>query len=56
MLADNHVKLIKFNFNHDKKHSLLVLDLELRLTGQQLPQKLLDQLDADRDILIISLK
>ncbi len=56
MLADNHIKLIKFNFSHNKKNSLLFINLELRLTGRQLPQKLLDQLNADQDILIISLK
>ncbi|RLB71758.1 MAG: MgtC/SapB family protein [Deltaproteobacteria bacterium] len=56
ILTENGVKLIRLNFNHDKKKALLILNLELRLVGRQLPQKLLNQLDANQDILNISLK
>ena len=56
ILTENDVKLIRLNFSHDKKNALLILNLELRLVGRRLPQKLLDQLGANQDILNISLK
>ena len=56
LLTETGVKLIRLNFSHDKRDALLILNLELRLTGHQLPQSLLDRLDGNPDILNISLK
>jgi len=55
MLAENGIKIITFNFSHDKEQELFILNLEVRLPSQQLPQKLLDQLDANQNILKTSL-
>jgi len=55
MLAENKIKIITFNFSHDKKEELLILYLEVRLPGNRLPQKLLDQLHANQYILKTSL-
>ncbi len=56
MLAENGIKIIKFNFIHDKEQGLLLLNLEVRIPNPQLPQKLLDQLHANQYILKISLR
>jgi len=56
ILAETGVKLVRLNFNHDKKAALLILNLEVRIPGHQLPQKLLDHLDINPDILKITLQ
>ncbi len=55
MLTENGVKIITFNFSHDKKQELLILNLEVRLPIERLPQKLLDHLHSNQNILKTSL-